>query len=147
MMTLLAWWLGPPRAALRRAGFILYALALFTGTHWPALDVRSDVIQRPDLLAHFVIFALWALALWQSGLAGDPALPRTIPRCVLIGVVYAAIDEALQAIPILRRNAALDDYAFNVIGVLIGAAIAWTLARALPPRPPARPSAHAAPRF
>jgi len=116
--------LGPRFRGVRMAGFAVYAAILFTGTHWPALDIRTDVIERPDLAVHFVAFGLWTLALWQSGLVGDPLRMGTVARCVPIGVVYAAIDEGLQAIPALRRTCAWDDYAFNCIGVLIGAGIA-----------------------
>lgn len=134
MRALVAALLGPRWRAVRLTGFAAYALLLFTGTHWPALDIRTDVIERPDLAVHFVAFGLWTLALWQSGLAGDPLRAKSVGVCVPIGVVYAAFDEGLQAIPALRRTCAWDDYAFNCIGVLIGAGLALGLAAILRPQ-------------
>ena len=49
----------------------------------------------------------------------------------LAAAVYAAIDEGLQAIPMIRRNAAWDDLAANIGGITMGMliAMAWTVAR------------------
>jgi VanZ family protein len=46
-------------------------------------------------------------------------------------VLYAAFDEGTQAIPILGRTAAWDDYLFNVMGVSLGTAVcaAWAFMR------------------
>jgi hypothetical protein len=116
---LLAGW----RPALRWL-FAAYALALFTATHWPALTLTVPGVERPDLFIHFGAFGGWALGLWLSGLAGGPDRWRTVAAAGLASVVYAGVDEGLQAIPALRRTCAWDDFAANCGGVAIGCAVA-----------------------
>jgi hypothetical protein len=137
--------------------FICYAAALFIATHWPNLRIESVRIKRPDLIVHLTVFSIWTILLFASGLvrrsvsasATSPNSPSqregaggrvpvrhlrsqtTILRLWLIGVLYAAFDEGTQAIPILGRTAAWDDYLFNVMGVTLGALLcaAWLLWR------------------
>lgn len=104
--------------------FALYAATLFVGTHWPNLKLDVPGVERPDLIVHLTIFGGWLGLLWLSGLVGPALKFKSLGLCVLVAVVYAAVDEGLQAIPWVRRNAALDDYAANCLGVLLGAALA-----------------------
>lgn len=133
-----------PRRGLRRAGFWVYAVVLFTATHWPRLEIQSGVIERPDLLIHIGAFGVWAALLSLSGLLGRPARGVVALRVIAVGLVYAAIDESSQALPIVQRHAGVDDYLANAAGIVLGAAAAWLTARRL--APPVRPSAGGTPR-
>jgi hypothetical protein len=123
-----------PVGSLVRATFFLYALVLFIGTHWPALKINAP--GRPDLLVHAAIFSLWTLLLIACGFFGPVLSRRNILTALPVAIVYAAIDESLQAIPWIRRTAALDDYLMNVTGIVAAAALAGTfliLRRNAPP--------------
>lgn len=140
-----------------RAAFWCWAAILFTGTHWPKLEIPGE--GRPDLLVHLSIFGLWGSLLIAAGFFGRPTSWRNIGAVFVIGLVYGAIDELLQAIPFIHRTCALDDWALDSVGILIactggvvsrwphvarpiarwgaaplvGAAVAWGLARFLLP--------------
>lgn len=115
-----------PLHRLAVVAFILYAIALFTLTHWPALGPPPIHIPRPDLLVHFGAFGLWAVLLFASGLAhvrspASSAMPsQAFIRVWIAGTLYAAFDEALQLIPQLKRTAAWDDLAANIGGITLG---------------------------
>lgn len=95
--------------------FLLYAAVLFIGTHWPQLAI--PMAGRPDLVVHMTIFGGWTVLLFVSGLAGPPSQWRAVAVAQLIGVLYAAVDESLQAVPFVRRHFDWDDMMFNVFGV------------------------------
>lgn len=105
-----------------RVAFFIYAALLFTMTHWPALELPSGAIPRPDVLAHVGVFALWTLLCVRAGFFGHWLSGRNIALSFLIAIVYVAIDEGTQAIPGLRRHASWDDFAANVLGVCLGMA-------------------------
>lgn len=123
--------------------FILYALVLFTATHWPNLRIKSDVIERPDLLIHLGAFGLWAFLLHLTSLLGPPRSPKTALRTFIAGAVYAAFDEATQALPFLGRTAVWDDYFANLVGVTLGVAAACAAARLFPALTRIPPPPHA----
>ncbi len=104
--------------------FVAYAVLLFIGTHWPNLKIPTAVVQRPDLVIHLTAFGTWTVLLWWSGLAGLRARWRTAVRVLVIGLVYAAVDEVSQGIPGLGRTVALDDYLADALGVGVGALVA-----------------------
>jgi len=112
----------PVPSRLFRYAFFGFAVLLFVGTHWPKLQINAP-IARPDLYIHFGVFGMWALLLSMSGFLGRPGTRANALRCFAVGVLYAAIDESLQLIPIIHRHAALDDYLFDVIGLGIGALV------------------------
>lgn len=119
-----------PRTLWRRV-FWSYAVLLFIGTHWPNLRVTIPRIERPDLLTHFALFGTWAGLFWASAYAGSPLKLKTLVPVTVIACLYAGIDEGLQAVPIIQRNAAWDDYAANCLGVLlavlvIAGLVGWT---------------------
>ncbi len=115
------------RRGVIRGVFWVYALVLFAGTHWPALDVRVEGIDRPDLIVHLAAFSLWTTFFWATGYAGHVGRWSTLPITALAGCGYAAIDERLQAIPWIRRNCAWDDVQANWMGVGIGVAVAGVI--------------------
>jgi len=119
---------------LRVAAFIAFAILLFTGTHWPQLRIEGPM-PRPDLVVHFVAFGLWGFTLCVSGLLGEPGTRPNALRCLAVGVLYAAIDESLQLIPILGRTFGLDDYAFNVIGLIMGTSLSLIIRTHPEPKP------------
>lgn len=118
-------------AASRRARalFALYAVALFTGTHWPQLVIPMG--GRPDLVVHLTLFSAWTVLLFLSGLAGDPRSWRTVAVVHVVAALYAAADEGLQAVPFVRRWFAWDDMMFNTFGVVLGTMVNVALRRLL----------------
>lgn len=115
---------------LIRGVFLLYALALVTATHWPNLKIEGPV-ERPDLWIHMTAFGLGVTLLALSGLFGTVWSFRNIGASVGVGLVYAAIDELTQAIPVLHRTAAFDDYLADATGMVLAGGvlllIAWRL--------------------
>lgn len=100
--------------------FALYAGALFLATHWPRLTLPMGVIPRPDLLQHLVAFGIWSALFTACGIFGRWNSGRNIMLSLVCGIVYACIDEGLQAIPAIRRVFGWEDMAFNILGVLVG---------------------------
>jgi len=120
---------GPHRRRALRVLFVVYALALFIATHWPELTIEADGIDRPDLLVHVGAFGLFAfLALWAQ-LFGPVTGARNVWLTWLLASLWAGFDEGTQAIPIIRRQAVLDDFFANLLGVALGTLAAYTLAR------------------
>jgi hypothetical protein len=101
---------------LARAAFWSWALALFVGTHWPALTLPGT--GRPDLFVHASIFGVWTALLIACGYFGPALSRRNLVLVLPVAVLYAALDEWLQGIPWVRRHAALDDWACNVLGIV-----------------------------
>ncbi len=94
-----------------------YALLVAVVTLWPALKVPIPV-HRSDLIAHMTSFGLLGLLTTAAGLFGPAFSRRNMLLSGLIAGVFAAGDEALQAIPLLNRTCAWDDMAANVMGIL-----------------------------
>ena len=112
--------------ALRRPGFVVYALTLVTLTHWPALTLPEGSPPRSDLYIHTIAFGLWTGMLIATGWLGEPGSRRSIVLGLIVGAVYAAADELTQGIPVLRRYVALSDLLANWSGVLVACG-AWLL--------------------
>lgn len=123
-----------PNPSLRRAAFLAYALALFVATHWPALRFEGP-IPRTDLWIHASCFGLWTLLAAGAALFGPALSDRNLHRSLLLALAYAGLDEALQAIPILHRTGALDDFGANALGVLLAGGALLLLARLRPSTP------------
>jgi len=111
--------------------FIIYAIILFTATHWPSLSIPIGPIPRPDLLQHLIAFGLWSALFTAVGVFGRWNSPQNVALSILTGIAYACLDEASQAIPIIRRVFGWEDMAFNVLGILIGAPAMLLIAKAL----------------
>jgi hypothetical protein len=99
--------------------FLVFAVVLFTGTHWPKLRIDGP-IPRPDLWIHFAAFATWTFLCGCCAFFGPRWSRANIGTTCLVALLYAALDEGLQLIPQLGRTAAFDDYGANAIGVAIG---------------------------
>lgn len=102
--------------------FWVYACLLFTLTHWPRFRIVSP-IDRPDLIAHAVAFATWTILLTSASYFGALRSWRNLWACLVVGLLYACLDEGLQAVPILHRSARLDDLLANFLGVGLGTLI------------------------
>ena len=108
---------------VRRFVFGGYAGLLFMMTHWPKVAIPAE--GRWDLPVHAGVFGVWAVLFMVTAPFGPARSPRNIVRCVAIAMIYACLDEGLQAVPLVRRVAAWDDLAANISGILIAAFLAW----------------------
>jgi len=109
--------------------FVGYALLLFTLTHWPRLAVPMGPVPRADLLQHLVAFGGWSVLFTACGFFGRWNSGRNIARSAAVGVVYACIDEGLQAVPVINRVFGWDDMLFNVMGIVAGSALVHLIGR------------------
>ena len=111
-----------------RALFILYALALFTATHWPGLAIASSSFSRLDLLIHAGVFAGWTILFTACGFFGPPRSSRNIAFTIPVALLYALFDELTQGIPFLRRTVDPLDLAANATGIVLAALglVLWT---------------------
>jgi hypothetical protein len=111
----LQWW---------RCGFIVFAIALTLGTHWPRLELGSSPAgPDPDTTAHFLAFGGLMLLLCRT---------RWLPNpwwCAALVLSWTVLDELSQAaLPVLGRSASWQDALAGQLGVL--AALAWSGGRA-----------------
>ncbi|MEM1183480.1 MAG: VanZ family protein [Planctomycetota bacterium] len=119
---------------VRRGVFLAYAVVLFTATHWPSLKIDGPV-PRTDLWLHVGAFGAWTLLFGFAEFIGRWRDRTTPLRLIACGIVYAAMDELLQAIPVLNRFATIEDYVANLVGVFAGATIILIAARNTEPGP------------
>ena len=119
---------------VRRGVFLAYAVALFTATHWPSLKIDGPV-PRTDLWLHVGAFGAWTLLFGFAEFIGRWRDRTTPLRLIACGIVYAAMDELLQAIPVLNRFATIEDYVANLVGVFAGATVILIAARNTEPGP------------
>ena len=103
-----------------RIAFIIYALAMTTGTHWPELEF-GDQVPASDKFIHLTAFAGLTWLLWRTRWIG----PRWLVAAIV--VAWALIDELTQAIPGLNRHISSDDFLASMMGVLVVAAWLWAL--------------------
>ncbi|TVQ30679.1 MAG: VanZ family protein [Phycisphaeraceae bacterium] len=121
-----AWpWIAPQW--LRRTIFALYAVALFLGTHWPQLDLGEAPVRHFDKLLHFGAFGAWTCLLVGCSFFGPALSKRNLRWCLAIALFYAGLDELLQVIPALNRQADWWDYGANTLGVLCAMAACLVL--------------------
>ncbi len=116
-----------PGLTSRRWLFWVYVPLLFTATHWP--NAKLPMTGRPDLVLHLTIFGVWTGLLIGAAFFGAALSWRNILWCAAIGAVYSGVDEALQAIPAIRRNAAWDDWGANLLGVAAATIVAILIRR------------------
>lgn len=96
--------------------FAGYTAALLVATHWPGLVIHGP-IDRTDLVIHAGVYTVWATLLGLSGLVRGPWW-----RAVIVGVVFALLDEATQ--PLFRRTFDLTDLSADAFGVVVGTLLA-----------------------
>lgn len=107
---------GRSRPRLARAAFVVYALTLFTLTHWPRLQLGTP-IPRPDIWAHLLAFGLWTALLHATGWLGRPFSAKAILLSTVAGACISAVDEASQALPGVNRTVSGSDLLANLGGV------------------------------
>ena len=116
---------GSPMARARgawRAVFVLAALVVTTGTHWPKLTLGQPD-QPIDKLLHCTAFAGLTAFLVRTGWI------RPLWAAGAVMLAWGAVDEVTQGIPGLQRSVDLDDWLADATGVLL--ALAFTAAFAL----------------
>jgi VanZ family protein len=113
------------RTLLRYAPIALavYWTALFIGTHLPLVPKTLQPVPFFDKWLHLVGYAglaFLAATAWRAR-----RKLGVVQYAVLLAAiaVYAAIDEALQMLPFVRRHADFSDWVADVIGAAIGLAL------------------------
>jgi hypothetical protein len=118
----------PRRTTLTRVAFSLYAILIAILTHKPGVAVPM-VIPRTDLFVHLAVFSIWSGLFARSAFFGPWPSRRNLLISWAGAAAYAIIDESTQAIPALRRVAAVEDGLANVLGVTLGIALCALAAR------------------
>lgn len=100
--------------------FVVYALALTTGTHWPALKLPASV-PVSDKGLHMMAFGFLTIFLWRT---------QWIRSRWLVGIlvaVWSMADEYSQGIPGLNRHVGWEDGLANLLGVITVLVWLWAL--------------------
>jgi hypothetical protein len=118
--------------------FGVYALVIFTLTHWPRLTIPETGLERTDIYVHLLVFTGWAGLLNIAEIFGPLWSPRAIVLRAATCVVYVCFDEGTQALPFVQRDARWDDLAANLTGVALAFAALGGVA-ALRPGPRGQP--------
>ena len=95
------------------------------GTALPKIGNFWDWM-RPDKVIHILLFGVFFYLLSKGTAKKIGAVKLAIKRILallLIGIVFAALTEILQAKLFIHRNGSLYDFIANVIGCLIGLSI------------------------
>ena len=101
---------------------------LFAVTHLPPEQIATAP-KFWDKAEHFIAYFLLAALLGASLMLTFPR-KRGIPVWVLIiGMAYGAVDELLQ--PFIRRDAELNDWVADALGVWCGVFVLWALRKIL----------------
>jgi VanZ family protein len=120
------------RTAMRYAGLALalYWTALFIGTHTPLEPQPFQPVPYFDKWLHVVGYAGLAFIAATAWRARRPLGPVQYALLLLGLGAYAALDEALQLLPFVGRNADVGDWVADMVGAVIGLAL-FTGARVL----------------
>lgn len=119
---------------LWRVAFAIYVLTLLVLTHWPRLN-PPGVEAGSDKLAHFLAYALWTGLAIGAGLFGPRTSRRNLLTATAVALVWSALDETSQLIPIFERHFSLLDMAANLAGVAAASALAMMVIRPAPEEP------------
>jgi hypothetical protein len=106
-----------------RVAFVLYAVALTIGTHWPRLQVNIGGEPAPGKILHMLAFGGLTFLLWRTRWLGDGIW------LIVVLLAWSLIDELTQGLPGLGRTVSWMDVAANWSGIAI--VFAWI--RALRP--------------
>jgi len=106
-----------------RAIFVLYIIALTTGTHWPQLHLTIGPEPAPSRVIHALAFGGLTFLLWRTKWLGEGW------RLLSALLAWSALDELAQGLPGLGRTVTWTDLAANWSGVIL--VFAWI--RALQP--------------
>ena len=114
----------------RRAVLILYWTAIFTATHVPKIPSFVPEISNIDLLAHLIMYGGWAALCWWLLADNQERVSWAWITClIMIAAVYAAFDEATQAL--VGRTPSFADFLADLSGTVIVLLIlqAWSRRR------------------
>lgn len=89
---------------------------VFTATHWPELELDLPM-RGSDKVLHAIAFMTLALIWWPTGFF------RSVARFAIAAALWSMFDEALQALPIVRRHAGVEDAVANLCGIAIAALV------------------------
>jgi len=104
-----------------RTLFIVYAVALTVGTHWPRLALGGGGEHGPDKMLHFAAFGMLTLLLWHT---------RWLSKrwqVTLAALLWTALDEYSQNISAVEREASWADFTAGAAGVLTAGIWLWAL--------------------
>jgi len=107
---------------LSKCGLISYWIAMFVATHWPEVNRYKPDTGWPipyfGTVMHVSIYGLWTVMWWWLLRAHGRSLTGAAAAWVIAGAAaYGIFDELTQAL--VAREPALDDFASNVVGVLV----------------------------
>ena len=99
--------------------FWVYSIALFSGTHYPKVEIGIEG-DSPDKLIHFLALGMWGILIWGSGYVRRPV------SVLCATLAFSVFDETTQLIPGLGR--VFDRY--DLIADSMGAVLAmiWVYA-------------------
>jgi len=117
-----------PDPALRRRAvyrpwrwaFVVYAIVLTLGTHWPQLQI-PDAAPATDKSIHFFAFGGLTVLLWLTGWF------RSRWIAVFIALLWSIADEVSQGIPGLNRWVTVEDASSNALGVVVAGTWLWAM--------------------
>ncbi len=104
---------------IARAMLGLYVCLLMLGTHWPRLEAQIGDLPRSDLYLHVGAFGVFTVLMLLARWFGETLAARNIFWTGVVSVGFAMLNEATQGLPIVARQASLDDAAANILGVAL----------------------------
>jgi VanZ family protein len=112
-----------------RVALTTYYLALVVATHWPGANVNVVPGVRLDLFIHIGAYAGLAGLMALAGVGGGWWSGRAVVLIVGLTAALAVLDEATQAIPVVRRTFDVDDLIADLAGAVLGASAGVTVTR------------------
>ena len=97
---------------------LFWAAVIFTVSSIPSLKTPDVGISSPDLLAHALEFGVFGYLLRQSFQAHNRSCRHAVVFAILIGTVYAMLDEYHQSF-VPGREAAWSDILADIAGVIL----------------------------
>lgn len=99
--------------------FILWTLTILVLTWYPKVEIPDIGINAEDKIAHMIVFSLWGVLMLRMLSKNEiNRFSFAVKLLIISGVVFAVIDESVQAM-IPGRFFTIYDMLANVIGVLV----------------------------
>lgn len=108
--------------------------------YWVSMCVATHVPHPPAIVSaqvsdtwlHLAAYLGLAVLLVQGVAVGRPVCRRDAVRLWGVAVVYGALDEVTQMVPVLHRTAEWKDWAADVAGAAVGVLVGMLVSRAWP---------------